>query len=156
MAKTQHYLFDWGDTLMVDLPNQTGPMCDWPTVQVVGDAKACLERLSKIAECHLATNSEDSSETQIRTALERAGLSEYITRIFCRGNLGMDKTDAGYYPAIADSLNISPKSITMIGDSLERDVHKALKAGLKAVWFNPNNNYAEPNILCVSQLNSLS
>ena len=71
-ASTKHYLLDWGDTLMVDPPSQTGPMCDWPHIQVVEGAKACLQRLSQYAQCHLATNGEDSTEAQIRLALKRA------------------------------------------------------------------------------------
>jgi putative hydrolase of the HAD superfamily len=154
--RTQHYLFDWGDTLMVDIPNQTGPMCDWPKVQVVEGAKACLQRLSQNAQCHLATNAQDSTEVQIRLGLKRAGLSEYISLIFCRENLGVGKTDPSYYQKITDKLNVNPEHITMVGDSLERDVHQALKAGLKAVWFNPNNVHVAPGILAINKLDLLT
>jgi len=27
------YLFDWGDTLMVDFPGTPGKMCDWQVVE---------------------------------------------------------------------------------------------------------------------------
>lgn len=155
MVKTQHYLFDWGDTLMVDIPNQIGPMCDWPKVQVVEGALACLRRLSQHAYCHVATNAQDSSETQIRLALKRAGLSEYIKHVFCCENLSVGKTDPRYYPAIIAKLDVNPESITMVGDSLERDVHQALKAGLKAVWFNPKNQQMPADIVSISQLDLL-
>ncbi|WP_339724166.1 HAD family hydrolase [uncultured Paraglaciecola sp.] len=148
-------MFDWGDTLMVDTPGQTGPMCDWPTVQAVDGAKACLQRLSRFSPCHLATNAEDSTEMQIRLALKRAGLSDYIQRIFCRENLGMGKTDADYYVAITEKLNVIPESITMVGDSLERDVQQAIKAGLKAVWFNPKNTQIQSNYTIITQLDKL-
>ena len=36
--RTQHFLFDWGDTLMVDIPGQTDPMCDWSEDKLI-DAK---------------------------------------------------------------------------------------------------------------------
>ncbi|TON05786.1 hydrolase, partial [Vibrio parahaemolyticus] len=32
------YLFDWGDTLMNDFPDQTGKMCDWENIQAVNGA----------------------------------------------------------------------------------------------------------------------
>lgn len=156
MVKTQHYLFDWGDTLMVDLPNQAGPMCDWPNVRAVEGALACLRMLSQHTHCHLATNAQDSSQAQIRLALKRAGLSEYIEHIFCSENLGVGKTDAGYYPAIAAKLDVPPEYITMVGDSLERDVHQAVKAGLKAFWFNPNNAAVTAGILSITNLESLT
>ncbi|MFT4655403.1 MAG: HAD superfamily hydrolase (TIGR01509 family) [Patiriisocius sp.] len=141
---------------MVDLPNQAGPMCDWPRVQAVDGAKACLQRLSQHAQCHLATNAEDSTEAQIRLALIRAGLSDYINYVFCRENLGMGKIDPRYYQTIADKLKVSPKQITMVGDSLERDVHQALKAGIKAVWFHPNSVCTESDILTIEKLDMLN
>ena len=141
---------------MVDLTNQTGPMCDWPRVQAVDGAKACLQRLSQHAQCHLATNAEDSSEAQIRLALIRAGLSDDINHVFCRENLGMGKTDPRYYQTITDKLKVSPKQITMVGDSLERDVRQALKTGINAVWFNPHNVCTESGILTIEKLDMLS
>jgi HAD superfamily hydrolase (TIGR01549 family) len=141
---------------MVDLPNQTGPMCDWPQIQAFEGAKACLQRLSQHAQCHLATNAEDSTESQIRLALQRAGLSEYIEHIFCRENLGGGKTDLSYYPKITDTLKVNPEHITMVGDSLERDVHQALRAGIKAVWFNPNGSQATSDIMAINKLKLLT
>ena len=153
---TKHYLFDWGDTLMVDLPNQTGPMCDWPEVEVVVGAKECLLRLTQDAKCHLATNAEDSTEDQIRLALQRAGLSDFITHIFCRENLGVNKNAPDYYSKIVNKLGVSAAQVTMLGDSLERDVHPALRAGIKAVLFNPNGVCAASNILTINRLDLLA
>jgi FMN phosphatase YigB (HAD superfamily) len=151
-VNTQHYLFDLGDTLMVDLPNQTGPMCDWPEVQVVDGALDCLKRLSLNAECHLATNAAESSEAQIWLALKRAGLCDYIGHVFCRENLGVGKTDINYYPQIVNKLAVSSEQVTMVGDSLERDVLPALKSGLKGIWFNPKKIFTDLNIDSVDQL----
>jgi putative hydrolase of the HAD superfamily len=156
MVNTQHYLFDWGDTLMVDILNQTGPMCDWPKVQAVDGAIACLKRLSQKAQCHVATNAEDSTEAQIRLALKRAGLSEYIGHVFCRENLGVGKTTPDYFSKILQILSIKPECVTMVGDSLERDVHQALKAGIKAVWFNPKDSYVASDILTINTLDMLT
>lgn len=41
------YLFDWGDTLMVDLKGFPGKMCEWDTVEAVDGAFDTLECLSK-------------------------------------------------------------------------------------------------------------
>ncbi len=92
---------------MMDCPIQTGPMCDWPQIQAVEGAKACLQRLSQNAQCHLATNAEDSTGAKIRLALKRAGLSEYIGHVCCRENLDVGKADPGYYQKITDKLNIN-------------------------------------------------
>ncbi|EHK8978101.1 HAD family hydrolase, partial [Vibrio vulnificus] len=37
------YLFDWGDTLMVDFPEQNGKMCEWAIVEAVNGAHEALK-----------------------------------------------------------------------------------------------------------------
>ncbi|MCF2947239.1 HAD-IA family hydrolase [Paraglaciecola aquimarina] len=138
-----HFLFDWGDTLMVDLPNQTGPMCDWPEVKVVEGALECLKYLNQDAQCHLATNAQDSTEFQIRQALHKAGLSDYIQHIFCCENLGVGKSKPDYFHRIIEKLNSPAKQIMMIGDSLEKDIYPGCKAGIKVIWFNPTKKSVE-------------
>jgi len=66
MQRYQHYFFDWGDILMVDLPGHTGPMCDWPEIKLVDGAAQCLSALSGVASCHIATNALNSNEREIR------------------------------------------------------------------------------------------
>ncbi|MEK6212965.1 MAG: HAD family hydrolase, partial [Vibrio fluvialis] len=51
---TSIYLFDWGDTLMVDNPSQTGKMCDWPSVEATPQALEALRMLSLHAEIYIA------------------------------------------------------------------------------------------------------
>jgi hypothetical protein len=52
----QHCIFDWGNTLMVDLPEMEGPMCSWSQVFMVEGADRVLAALSAQNTCHLATN----------------------------------------------------------------------------------------------------
>ena len=141
---------------MVDLPNQTGAMCDWPVVEAVFGAKECLLRLTQDAQCHLATNAEDSTEDQIRLALQRVGLSDFITHIFCRENLGVNKNHPNYYTKIIDKLGTNAKQVSMLGDSLERDVNQALKVGIRAVWFNPNNAQIDSDVQAITSLSLLT
>jgi FMN phosphatase YigB (HAD superfamily) len=150
-----HYLFDWGDTLMVDLPNQTGPMCHWPHIELVPGALACLRRLSQNAVCHLATNARDSTPEQIRSALQRAGLSQYLDSIFCYLTVGHDKTDPAFYAHIVNALDVSPQHITMVGDSLTKDIYPAITQGLNAIWFNPQQLPSPENVVCIPRLAEL-
>lgn len=41
------YLFDWGNTLMVDFPHAQGKMCDWEYVETVPQAKETLAQLTQ-------------------------------------------------------------------------------------------------------------
>ena len=80
------YLFDWGDTLMVDFPNASGKMCDWENVKAVTGAKNALNALSRHAKIYVATGAADSTELEIKLAFERVGLSEFISGYFCKAN----------------------------------------------------------------------
>ena len=151
---TKIYLFDWGDTLMVDFPDQKGKMCDWVTVQAVDGALRTLKELSKSHPVYIATNAADSSETDIKLAFERVGLSPYISGYFCKANLGLGKGTSEFFHKIINALNVEPQSIIMVGDTYEKDIEPAISAGIEAIWFNSkctNNSVSKG----VKQINHL-
>ncbi|MCW8943555.1 MAG: HAD hydrolase-like protein [Sedimenticola sp.] len=151
----KHCLFDWGNTLMADLPGMHGPMCDWPTISLVDGADRVLQALSSSYSCHLATSAADSDSSQIRQALSRAGIATPIEQIFCKATLNCDKRSANYYNGIVQRLGSSPSRIVMIGDSLSDDIMGALNCGLKAIWFNPNKLPVPAGITAITHLNDL-
>ena len=150
---TKTVLFDWGNTLMTDFPDAQGKMCDWEIVQEVSGAQALLAELSKHHNIYIATNAADSSKTEIIRAFERVGLSQYIDGYFCKANIGLSKYEQGFYPAIILQLVIKPQEITMIGDTLEKDIYPALEAGLQAVWLNTEGAITDTNLSIVEVQN---
>ena len=92
---TRVYLFDWGDTLMVDIPGQAGKMCDWPEVKPVAGAAEALAHISQSSKIYVATNAAESAPKDIQRAFERASLSQFVSGYFCRANLGIAKGTAG-------------------------------------------------------------
>jgi len=74
-------LFDWGDTLMRDFKEYTGPMKDWPRLEVVPGAAEMLARLHPDWMLALATNADVSSEVDIRLALQRVDLDRWLDRV---------------------------------------------------------------------------
>lgn len=149
------YLFDWGNTLMVDNPNFTGPMCDWPTVEAVPGAEKTLAQLSTKSICCVATNANASNEQQIRTAFDRVGLSRYLQHIFCSQTLGFVKPQPAFFQAISKSLNCAAEELVMIGDNLEKDVLGAQACGLQAIWFNPEGKITDSEINTIASLTQL-
>ncbi|MFL0882656.1 HAD family hydrolase [Vibrio parahaemolyticus] len=131
------YLFDWGDTLMIDFPDQIGKMCDWVNVQAVNGALQTLEALSKQNQIYVATNAADSTESDIKLAFERVGLSPFISGYFCKANLGIGKGLPDFFHRIIDTLKVDFKSVVMVGDSYDKDIEPAITAGIQAIWFNP-------------------
>ncbi|WP_261883075.1 HAD family hydrolase [Vibrio pelagius] len=155
MAKT--YLFDWGDTLMVNFPDQSGKMCDWPTVEPIDGALETLEYLSQYHQVYIATNAADSSEQDIQQAFSRVGLDKFIAGYFCKANLGVDKASPDFFPTIISRLNVPTSSVTMVGDTLEKDIVPALKSGINAIWFTqkPEQNLDGFQYDSITQLSEL-
>lgn len=132
----QIYLFDWGDTLMHDFPDQTGKMCNWVTVQTVDGATETLSELSKSHSIYIATNAADSTESDIESAFLRVGLAQFITGYFCKANLGIGKGTPEFFHKIVEHLGVSPDSIVMVGDNYSKDIEPAITAGIQAIWLN--------------------
>ncbi|MCF7505097.1 HAD family hydrolase [Vibrio sp. L3-7] len=154
---TKTVLFDWGNTLMIDFPDAPGKMCDWETVEEVSGAQALLSELSKHHNIYIATNAADSSKDDIIRAFERVGLSQYINGYFCKASIGLSKYDSGFYPAIIAKLGVKPQDVTMVGDTLAKDIYPALEAGLQAIWLNSSGKkLSESDLANVVQIQYLS
>lgn len=142
------YLFDWGDTLMIDYPEAQGKMCEWSSVKAVDGAKDVLALLSQTSQIFIATNAPDSSENEIKLAFERVSLANYISGFFCKSNLGLSKDTPAFYESIISKLGVEASSVTMIGDTYEKDILPSLQAGLNAIWFNPSASDEKCGELC--------
>ncbi len=140
------FLFDWGDTLMVDFPDQHGKMCDWERVELVTGAEKILEILSRHAAVYIATGAVDSSEADIQKAFVRAGISQHITGYFCYENLGIGKGTPAFFHAILDRLGTDAPCVAMVGDSLEKDIIPASKAGMFSYWLTSELPAAPPDL----------
>ncbi|EOS8555271.1 HAD family hydrolase [Vibrio vulnificus] len=151
------YLFDGGDTLMIDFPDQTGKMCDWVTVQAVDGALEALSELSINNKIYVATNASDSSEADIKAAFDRVDLSQYISGYFCKANLGIGKGTPKFFEKIIGVLGIEPKSVVMVGDTYDKDIAPAITAGINVIWFNPTKQSvrAVHNVKQVSHLSEI-
>ncbi len=126
-------LFDWGDTLMRDIPDAAGKMCDWPEVAAMPGAGECLQRLSRTARLFVATGARESTAEDIRAALQRVGLDGFLSGYFCHQNIGFLKPDPFFFLAILNSLGVQPQEVTMVGDSLQNDILPCHFLGMQTV-----------------------
>ncbi len=129
------YLFDWGDTLMRDDPTKTLPMVEWEQVAAMNGALPLLAKLRQTSRIMLATSAAASNEAQIRAALQRVGLAQYIERIYCQANVGHSKSSA-FYQFILNDLSLAPSDVLMIGDHFDNDILAANAASIPAIWLN--------------------
>jgi putative hydrolase of the HAD superfamily len=133
-------LFDWGDTVMYDDPALTVPMAEWITVRAVeGIADVLADLHASGRNIILATGALISEESQIRTALGRAGLDTYFSRVYCFKNTRLPKGEAFYRHILAD-LDVPASDVLMVGDSFEKDVQIPNSLGIFAVWFNQRSD----------------
>ena len=150
------YLFDWGDTLMVDYPNNAGKMCDWEKVEAVKGAKETLAALSEHSQIYIATGAADSTEREVQKAFERVGLSQFISGYFCKANLGLSKGSPEFLQAILGKLKIPAAHVAMVGDNFDKDIKPALAVGIQAYWFTTKKIDTLPNnVKVISELTSL-
>ncbi len=129
-------IFDWGDTLMVNFPQYSGPMADWPEVQAMPGAEKILASLAPNYRLVLASNAAESDAGLVKKALTRVNLDGYFQDIFTFHELGARKPDAGFFRAIEKRLNLSSRQCVMVGDSYADDITGALAAGWQGIWFN--------------------
>ena len=150
------YLFDWGDTLMIDFPGVAGKMCDWETVEAVSGAKDALAVLSQHAKIYIATGAADSTELEIQQAFERVGLNKFISGYFCKANLGLSKGTPEFLQSILSNLNISAASVAMVGDNYGKDIMPAISVGIQPIWFTENTTNSVPsNVKVINKLSDL-
>ncbi|HWQ04423.1 MAG TPA: HAD-IA family hydrolase [Longilinea sp.] len=142
--------FDWGNTLMLELPQFTGAMADWPEVTAVTGAQTMLADLSKHARLVVASNAVDSDAAKVRAALQRADLDSYISDIFTSHEINGRKPQPEFFRSIENSLEIKGL-FAMVGDSYATDVIGGWQAGWLAIWYNPSGN-AAPGLLPVQDL----
>jgi len=139
VASPAWLLFDWGDTLMRVYPQSSGPMITWPYLAALPEAEETLSTLSKRVHLALATNAEDSDEEQIRAALRRVRLDQFIEEVFCTRRLGYHKPEPQYFRSVAKQLNVDLSQIVVIGDSFSNDVMGAVDAGAQGIWLNTSS-----------------
>ena len=153
---TEIYLFDWGDTLMVDFPGVPGKMCSWQRVEAVEGAEEVLSFISKKAKVYIATGAVESTEAEIKAAFNRVGLDKYITGYFCQSNIGIEKGTTSFLSCILTRLGKQPSQVTMVGDSLKKDIEPAQFLGISTVWFS-NDKTSELNnsVRIISSLKEL-
>jgi len=140
-------LFDWGDTLMRDFKEFSGPMKDWPRLEALPGAAETLAILHPGWILALATNAADSDEKDIRLALRRVDLERWLDKIYCFRKIGHKKPSPAFFQYILDDLKLASRSILMVGDNYEADVLGANACGIKAVWLNQHSHEMRENQL---------
>lgn len=68
--------------------------------------------------------------------LEKAKILKYFQEVYAAENTKRKPFKEAFIQAIGEN---KPEECIMIGDNFQRDIEGALKAGLQAIYYNPNN-----------------
>ena len=134
--KNRCALFDWGDTVMRDIPGSQVPMYLWQRVEAMPGIIEALTSIRQNWKVALATNSVHSGEDEIRKALSRVGLHNYFDKIYCFRKVGHRKPSPEFFEYVMNDLGIEARNIVMIGDNFEIDILGANQSGIYGIWFN--------------------
>lgn len=129
--------FDWGDTVMANLPQYSGPMVTWPEVEVVPGVREALSQLRVQYQIVLVTNAGASNAELVRQALARVELAQYFDLIVTSRDLGVEKPDPEFFSRALAMAGRQACDSTIVGDSYENDIRGGKAAGMATVWYNP-------------------
>jgi putative hydrolase of the HAD superfamily len=101
-----YILFDWGDTLMHDNMNFSPAMKDWPVVEAIPGAAEILPMLHSHWTLAIATNADVSLEQDVRAALQRVNLNQWLDKIYCSKTIGYTKPSIEFFRHIVNDLNL--------------------------------------------------
>lgn len=129
-------IFDWGDTIMRDFPELTGPMSEWEHVELIPGADQALASLNDKYICVIATSAEASDTGQMRQSLQRVDVEKYFHGFASSKELLASKPQPEYFLKIASRLGLKPQECIHIGNIYSKDISSAKAVGMKTVFFN--------------------
>lgn len=97
------------------------------------DAEAVLDDLGRDHRLALVTNGAPDVQ---REKLAGTTLAGHFEAIVISAELGAGKPDPRIFRAALDALGVASSDAAMVGDSLERDVAGARRAGVRSVWLD--------------------
>lgn len=148
--------FDWGNTIMREIPLSRRPSAHSPSVEVVPGVNNALLALQRQYLCCIASNARGPESTALGLVLERVGLEKYLRLVFTAEELKAQKPDARFFQGVVQRLKCLPSECVMVGDDYQVDIVGAKNAGMRTVWFTDQKQqdtpYADVVIATMDQL----
>jgi putative hydrolase of the HAD superfamily len=99
----------------------------------IAAAQRVVRLLAPQSRLGLLTNGPSDLQ---RHKLAGSGLTDYFNAIVISGELGVGKPDIRAFSHVLQQLDVRAGRAVMIGDSWERDVRGALRAGMRPIWIS--------------------
>jgi HAD superfamily hydrolase (TIGR01549 family) len=117
--------------------------------RAVAGAAALMSAIKRRARIGIVSNNllEEQQEK-----LQICGLDVFVDALIVSEEAQVSKPDPAIFRVALDRLEVEPSQAVMIGDSWPADVEGARAAGIRAIWFNPNDAPAPDRGIDVQQL----
>lgn len=151
MNNIKYLIFDWGDTLMADDPNDERAMYLWEEIKIMQGVTDAIPYLHNKYICTVGSNAGESDAIAMKKAFERVNLDGYFDYYFTSKELGARKPDAAFFENILQKLGANAENTVMIGNDYLKDISGAKKAGLQTVLITKlNQSFPEADYIVKS------
>lgn len=139
----KYLIFDRGDTIITDLPEQYGGMAQWPYYKAVDGVIETMPYLANEYICVMASNTSVSDSDTIKMALTKIGIDKYFKEIYTQIDLKYPKPKKEFFLALLEILKATPSEVCSIGNDYELDIKPAKQLGIHTILLTDNNNSLE-------------
>lgn len=107
------------------------------------DTLDTLEELKKLNyQMHIITNGFEEVQ---HIKLDNSKLKPFFDVIVCSENVGFNKPDIRVFQYAMNQAKAKETESIMIGDDRDVDIQGAMRAGMRAILFDPKNQYKQPS-----------
>lgn len=118
------------------------------------DALAVLKLLKEEYRQYIVTNGSTIAQTG---KLDKTGIVRIMNGVFISEEIGEPKPSIKYFEECKKRIpDYDSRKTVIIGDSLSSDMKGGNNAGIKCIWFNPNNEKAPDDIKIDAIVRTLS
>jgi YjjG family noncanonical pyrimidine nucleotidase len=121
--------------------------------RALAGAAELLDAVRRHARVAIVTN--NLLEEQ-QDKLQYCALAPFVDALIASEDVGVSKPDAAIFHIALDRVGAKPDEAVMVGDSWANDVVGAARAGIRAVWFNPDRKAVPPEPAGVAVIESLT
>jgi YjjG family noncanonical pyrimidine nucleotidase len=91
-----------------------------------------------------------------RDKLRHCGFTAFVDALIVSEETGMSKPDPAIFLIALERLGVRADDTVMLGDSWAADIVGATRAGIRAVWFNPERKPRPAEPLDIAEVHALS
>ncbi|MEO6053123.1 MAG: HAD family hydrolase [Chthoniobacterales bacterium] len=99
--------------------------------RLMSNAKEIIALLSTKYSLGLLTNGAPAFQ---RDKFKASGLTDHFKAVAISGDHGIGKPEPKIFHWLLDQLGVKAESAVMVGNSIERDIQGAQRAGIKSIW----------------------